>query len=278
MFGKLGNFGKNAAKVLNGDQPVYRFGGGFMTMGAQVRPADTRTTGEVIATMEALAERNPDIKQFLAEIKKMPLEHMKLASDTMELARMSEMLSGPQIVMNRKHPQSGKTLLQSILEVLPKASKENPAALDFAQEVINNTDTTTSKYFLAAIKDAFLKTELAEHLKAAKPMVKPIAEQTLAGGYTMDFSKQESFVNFIATLVNKNANPDKIAFLPKLSRAVDDMPGVHPLYIGDFVKSNTPLKQVEENLETVKDVAKLVHENGKSINIVDFVTKNINLD
>lgn len=273
MTGKIVNlFAKNAVEI-----PVFRFKGGIMKLGAQTRPSDTRTSAQVLATMDELAKRNPDINEFMAEIKKMKPEHQQLASDTMELAGLHEMLP-TNIDMNKKLPQTGRSILQSVLAILPKASKENPAALDFAKEVINNTDTTTAKYFFAAFPENALKTEYSEHLKASIPMVKDIAEQTLNGGYTMDFSKQQNFMDFIGTLINKDAKPEKISLLPKLVKTADEIPGENPLYIDSFVRSNTPVTQVEKNLETVKDVAQMMQKEGKSLDIVDFVNRNVNLD
>lgn len=277
MFGKLGKVvSQEAAQSLAKENPVYRLSGGFQRLGAQVRPEDTRTPAQVLATMEELAKRNSDIKEFMAELKKMNPEHRKLAADTMELAQMHELLP-TNINMNQKIQQTGKTLLQSILEVLPKVSKENPAAIDFTKAVINNTDITTSKYFLATFPENALKSEFSEHLKAAVPMIKEIAEQTLNGGYSMDFSKQKNFMQFLGTLINKDAKPEKIALLPKLCKAADEIPGENPLYIDSFVRSNTPVQQVEKNLETVKDVAEMMHKEGKSLDIVDFVNNNVNL-
>lgn len=277
MFGKLGKVvSHEASQALAKESPVFRLSGGFQKLGAQVRPEDTRTPAQVLATMEELAKRNPDIKEFMAELKTMNPEHRKLAADTMELAQMHELLP-TNINMNQKIPQTGKSLLQSILEILPKASKENPAVIDFTKAVINNTDIPTSKYFLATFPENALKSEFSEHLKAAVPMVKEIAEQTINGGYTMDFSKQKNFMDFLGTLINKDAKPEKIALLPKLCKTAEDIPGENPLYIDSFVKSDAPVRQVENNLETVKDVAKMMNKEGKTLDIVDFVNNNVNL-
>ncbi|MBO8430570.1 hypothetical protein IAC76_04215 [Spirochaetes bacterium] len=278
MFGKLGRKAiQEAAQKISKEKPVYRFNETFQTMGAQVRPADTRTPGQVLATMEDLAKRNPDIAEFMTELKKMNPEHQKLAADTMELARMHEMLP-ININMNKKNPQTGKSILQAVLDILPKASKENPAVIDFTKEVINNTDIRTAKYFLASFPDNALKSEFAEHIKASIPMVKDIAEQTLKGGYTMDFSKQQNFMDFIATLINRESKPEKIALLPKLTKVADELPGENMLYLDSFIRSNTPVAQVEKNMETVKDVAEMMHKEGKSFDIVGFLNKNVNLE
>lgn len=280
---KLGNlFGKNLAQevsqILTKEKPVFRFNNGFEKLGAQVRPADTRTNGEVMAAIETLAERNPDIKVFVSELKNMKPEHMRLASDTMELAGKSEMLmASTNINLNKTNIETRKSPLQAILGILPKASKENPAILDFAQEVINNTDTITAKYFLCSLPDNAMKTNLAEHFKAARPFVKDIAESTINGGYTGDLSKQRHFMDTISVLVNGESKPEKIAMLSKLTKAADEIEGQNPIYLDAFVRSNTPERQVEENLDTVVEVANNALKQGKSIDIVDFVNHNVNL-
>ena len=131
---------------------------------------------------------------------------------------------------------------------------------------------------MASFPDNALKTEFAQHLKASIPIVKNIAEQTLKGGYTMDFSKQQNFMDFIATLINRESRPEKIALLPKLTKVADEIPGENMLYLDSFIRSNTPVEQVEKNFETVKDVAEMMNKKGSSFDIVDFLNNNVNLD
>ena len=62
MFGKLGKVvSQEAAQSLAKENPVYRLSGGIQRLGAQVRPEDTRTPAQVLATMEEIAKRNSDI-------------------------------------------------------------------------------------------------------------------------------------------------------------------------------------------------------------------------
>ncbi len=253
--------------------PVFRFGG-FQVMGAHTKPLDTRTTEQLIENIEYFAERNPEVAQFKNELKSINPKHLGLVSDICELANKCEMLNTnidmKQLVVN------GKNLFAALIEKLPKASKENPEALNFAQEVINQTDSTASKYFLASAVGMFDHPEAAKHLAAAKPIVKQLAEQTLSGGYTMDYSKEKNFVDLIATLINRAAKPEKIALISKLSKAADKIPGENPIYLNSFVNSNAPLMQVEENLKHLPQMAKVLAKEGKPINIVDFVNHNVN--
>ena len=159
--------------------PVFRFGG-FQVMGAHTKPLDTRTTEQLIENIEYFAERNPEVAQFKNELKSINPKHLGLVSDICELANKYEMLNTN--IDMKKLVANGKSLFAALIEKLPKASKENPEALNFAQEVINQTDSTASKYFLASAVGMFDHPEAAKHLAAAKPIVKQLAEQTLSGG------------------------------------------------------------------------------------------------
>ena len=268
-----------SSKIINNvskqAEPVFRFGG-WEQLGAQVRPKDERTVEQLYATIDALAKRNPAVKEFVKDLKSMNPKYLNLAADTMELSSRSEMLM-TDIDMNKVSPQTGKSLLQHLLGIYPKASKENPQALDFAQEVINNTDTLTSKYFLADLNEIFEVPQAAKHLEALKPMVKPIAEATINGGYLGTFEKQENFVSLLRGVLTPQAKPEKISLLPKLSEIADNAKGTYKIVLNKFVQSNTPLRQVEENLEILPQVLQNAERQGKSIDIVDFANNNVNL-
>ena len=266
---------KIIGKISEQAEPVFRFGG-WEQLGAQVRPKDERSVEQLYATIDALAERNPSVKEFVKDLKSMNPKYLGLAADTMELGSRSEMLM-TNIDMNKVSPQTGKSLLQHLLGIYPKASKENPQALDFAQEVINNTDTLTSKYFLADLNGIFEVPQAAKHLEALKPMIKPIAEATINGGYLGTFEKQKNFVNLINGILTPQAKPEKISLLPKLCEIVDKAKGTYEIILNKFVQSNAPLRQVEQNLEILPRVLQNAEKQGKSIDIVDFVNNNVNL-
>ncbi len=254
--------------------PTLRFQEAFSVMGAHTKPTDTRTTEQLLENIEYFAERNPEVARLKKELKSMNPKHLGLVSDICELADKHEMLNTN--IDMKKLVVQGKSLFAALIEKLPKASKNNPEALNFAQEVINQTDNTASKYFLASAVDMFDHPEASRHLSAARPLVKDIAKQTLSGGYLMDYSKEKNFVDLIATLINRAAKPEKIALISKLSKAADKLPGENPIYLNSFVNSNAPLMQVEENLKQLPQMAKVLAKEGKPINIVDFVNHNVN--
>lgn len=62
-------------------------------MGAHTRPADTRTTEQLLINIDYFAQRNPEVAQFKKELKSMKPEHLGLVSDICELANRREMLN-----------------------------------------------------------------------------------------------------------------------------------------------------------------------------------------
>lgn len=271
MFGKI-------CKQTVTEKPVYRlFDSCFSVLGAQVRPKDMRTRDELLATINHFALKNPEVKNFVKDLEKMDTKFLRLAADTMELASKKELLM-TNINMNKKEASTGKSLLQYLLSVYPKAAKENPHSMELAQEVINNTDTLTSKYYLADFVKSFETPKYSQHYDAVRPMVKEIAEQTINGGYLGTFEKQKNFMDYIKILINDVAKPEKIRKLPQLTKAADEIPGENVLYLDNFVRSATPIERVEKNLKTVKDVGLLANAQGKTFDMVDFVNHNVNLD
>lgn len=257
------------------DKPVFRFSG-WEKLGAQTRPADTRTETQLLATIDALAEKNPSVKTFIKDLKEMPPKYLGLAADTMELASRREMLM-TDIDMNEVSPQTGKTLLQYLLGVYPKAAKENPAAMDFTKAVINNTDTLTSKYYLADFSGIFNIPQAAKHLRALEPSIKDIADSTINKGYTGDFTPQKNFMNMIDSLIHPEAKPEKIALLKNLGNAADKIAGEkNPVYVDRFTRSDAPLEQVKQNLARLSEGQKAAKAEGKTFDIVDFVNYNTN--
>ena len=84
-------------------------------------------------------------------------------------------------------------------------------------------------------------------------------------------------MNYIQALVNPSSNVDKLELLPKLTKTVASLPTDHPIYMDTFVSSNAPKELVKENIETLPQITKLFANNGKTLDVVDFVTKNVNL-
>ena len=271
-------FGKIATTIAKENKPVNRlFTGGFESMGIVTRKPDTRTVEELQQTIDYYAQNLPEIKQFAEDIKKLNQKHMGTIADTLELSTHREML--PTFVNLAAKKQSGISYREAIVKDMIEASKTNPEAMELANAIINNTDSTTSKYALSMMSGGVLKNkELANQMRETAKIVPDMAKETLGGPYLMDYHQQENFMQMIKTFVNPGAKPDKIVALFKdLAATADKLDNHFTIYMDKFVNSSTPLQQVKENIEILPEVVKMLGEKVKNFDIVDFVTKNTNL-
>lgn len=254
-------------------KPVLRFGG-WQTIGAQTRPVDTRTTAQLLENIEYFAQKNSAIAKFKDELKSVNPKHLGLVSDICELGSHNELM--PQgIDMNVLKSNDGKSLLAFILEKLPKASKENPQAMEFTKEVIDHTDTTASKYFLADFGGILGYPQAAKHLEATKPLVKDIAEETLIG-YKMDFENERNFMTTIRSFVDPTAKPEKIAMVKEILKPVEALPGRDMVHIDRFIRSDAPAAQIRANVPQLKHASDMACKRGDWLNIDEFLTTNVN--
>lgn len=254
-------------------KPVLRFGG-WQTVGAQTRPIDTRTTAQLLENIEYFAQKNSAIAKFKDELKSVNPKHLGLVSDICELGSHNELMSQG-IDMNVLKSNDGKSLLAFILEKLPKASKENPQAMEFTKEVIDHTDTTASKYFLADFGGILGYPQAAKHLEATKPLVKDIAEETLIG-YKMDFENERNFMTTIRSFVDPTAKPEKIAMVKEILKPVEALPGRDMVHIDRFIRSDAPAAQIRANVPQLKHASDMACKRGDWLNIDEFLTTNVN--
>lgn len=254
-------------------KPVLRFGG-WQTIGAQTRPADTRTTAQLLENIEYFAQKNSAIAKFKDELKSVNPKHLGLVSDICELGSHNELMSQG-IDMNVLKSNDGKSLLAYILEKLPKASRENPQAMEFTKEVIDHADTTASKYFLADFGGILGYPQAAKHLEATKPLVKDIAEETL-NGYKMDFENERKFMTTIRSFIDPAAKPEKIAMVKEVLKSVEALPGRDMVHIDRFIRSDAPAAQIRANVPQLKHASDMACKRGDWLNIDEFLTTNVN--
>lgn len=260
-------------------QATLRFADGFSPMGVHIKAPDTRTTEQLLENIDYFADRLPEVARFRNELKSMNPKHLGLVSDICELGTRIEMLNTG---INIRIPaENGKSLLEFLMEKLPKASKENPQMIEFAQEVINNTDSIASKYFLGSFAQVFEHPEAARHLEATRPLIKDIAEATLNGGYTMDFSKQQRFVNGLSKFINSSADPEKIKFIQRIIEATKKIP--EHLNLSCYINGPTiayaekSVPQMQENLDTFMQIAEGLSKKTSTVDLSEFLTRNVNL-
>lgn len=259
-------------------KPVTRlFKECFQSMGAIKRAPDTRTPQELVQTIEAYAQQIPEVKAFAGEIKQLKPKHMGTIADTIELSQYHDML--PTNIDLRMVDKSGLSIREILIKDMVEASKSNPEAMELVDAIINNTDSITAKYALDCMRGGVLKNKnLAAQMSAAAKVIPEVAEEALKGGYTMDYSKQEDFMNWIKLFVNPNAKPDKITALFKdLVAFTDKRSETFGIDVNKFIDSMASKEKMAENYKVLPDVLKMLGDKVKDFNIVDFVTKNTNL-
>lgn len=270
------NIFKSAASALSINEPKLTerlFKGDWKNLGHVKREPDTRTTEQLLENIDYFAEKYPEVAQFKKELKSMNPKHLGLVSDICELANHHESLYTA--INIRKPAANGKSLFQFLMEKLPKASKENPASVELSQEIINNADCLTAKYSLASLSPLYDCKEASKHIKATIPLVGDIAESTLQGGYLMDYSREQNFVNGIKSFISPDVILEKLEFLPKILKTAEKSNATCEIDALPFVTSNTPISRIAENLETFKSLDKNMVD--KTINLTDFLEKNVNL-
>jgi hypothetical protein len=254
------------------ENPVLRLSNTLSQVGAHTKPKDTRTTEELLSNIDYFAKNIKDVAEFKNELKSISPKHLGLVSDICEL-------SSSQNGKTLKQPTiTGKSILSRILEILPIASKKNPNSLDFAQEVINQTDSKTSIYFLTSHLRMFILPEASERFALTKPFVKDIAEATLSGGLHKGFTSEQKFANVVDQFVSPSVKIKNLKMLSKISKASEKAP-LKTCYINpsQILHTDVPIKTMEENLKTFNKIAPELAKTTDEINLTEFVTKNTNL-
>lgn len=252
--------------------------GGFTPVGLVKREPRVNTANELISSIKAHAADNPEIADFAKHLNEINPEHLGVAHDIIDISKIHEMLNTS---INMTKPQEGgKSIMGCILGMFPEVSKKNPGALELTESVINNSDIQNAKYFLTRLFGYNLPGmgALSAHMRAAKEAVPFIAKDTLSGGYTMDFSKNNEFFNFVQHLCSSDAKPENIKLLGKIfdiiensSKRVQHFCNLDALKMADTAKVN-------RNLDVLPQVLKNADEAGKPIDVVKFLERNVNLD
>ena len=253
--------------------PVRRlFTSGFSQMGAVKRDIDSRTYNVLQNNIDYYAQKIPEVKQFAKEIKTLNPKDLGTICDTLELSEYHALLTPLEANLDKAY---SKTLKEKLLEQMVKSSKENPEGMDLVNAIINNTDSITSKYALHVMSGGVLNNkDLARQMVATSKVVPEIAKETLNGGYAMDLSKQERFMNFIKIFVQPDAQPDMIKFLfKKLVPFTDKRPEQFGIDIVDFVNSKANVEDVSARLEMLPKILKDIGEKFKDFDIVKYLTK-----
>jgi len=253
--------------------PMTRFGG-WQNLGAVKRPADTRTAEDLIETLKAWAKVDPVVEGVLPKLKNLDKKYLGLAADTVELANRKSML--PLDINLKSMTNLGIRAHQFILNSIPIAAQKNPAALDFTQEVINNTDTLTSKVFLhQTTGGVWFNTKVSEHFKAAKPLVEFFAKKSFEHPRIYDFGNQRHFMELVVSVIDEDADVEKIKLVKDIYSKMNDKEN---MYISNFVKSKVPADKIRDNLSSIDKVNDLLKSKGKQpVDTEAYLLNNTNL-
>ncbi len=256
-------------------EPVRRlFTSGFSQMGAVTRDIDKRTYNVLQGNIDYYAEKIPEVKQFAKELKTLNPKDLGTICDTLELSEYHALLTSLEANIDRTF---SATLKEKLLGQMVKSSKENPEGMDLVNAIINNTDSTTSKYALHVMSGGVLNNkDLARQMNATSKIVPEIAKETLSGGYTMDLSKQERFMDFIKLCVNQESQPDMIKFLfKKLVPFTDKRPEneVFNIDVPALIRSKADIEDVVARLKALPKFLEDIGEKFKDFDIVKYLTK-----
>lgn len=236
------------------------------------RSADTRTPKEVDETLEAFATYVPEVRKFLTELKNMNPLHKSLAADTVELSLKP---AAKYVDVDLKQPfgYDGYSPLEKLMETLPEISANNPNAINFSNEVINNTDKLTSKFYLkeAANLEFMEDTSVAENFKKAIPELRLISDIALTSGSSKNFNRQKNFMNLVLSMINSRTDVNKFPLIKKIFDTINNTGS--KFYLDDFLMSDVPVKTVEENLKTLRQAAGEAYSFGKVLDVNSYLTR-----
>ena len=125
---------------------------------------------------------------------------------------------------------------------------------------------------------------LAKHMQETAKAVPALAESSLKGEYTMNFSKENNFLNLIKTCLDDSVQPNKIKLLfddvlKTTDKVIDQSPKDINVKItlDRFLHSKAPIEQVQENIKILPQVLEGLMGKAKEFDVVDFLTKNVNM-
>lgn len=241
------------------------------------RPADTRTTAELKASIVAWSRNVSEVKQILPELESMNPKHLGLVADTIELSQ-KRATSWSDVDMVSVPDNRPFSPLDSLMSILPIASKKNPHSIDFSQEVINNAGQVTSKFYLkdAAELDFLTMDGVDKNFEKGVPVVETLAKLALnTSSYNRPkFDKQEVFVDYVLALLDEKVKVNKIPLLkPVLEASYGTVLKVFDL--DKFLSDNVPIKVIKKNLETLPEASNEAYSFGKTLNINTYLSRSI---
>lgn len=264
-------------KLLN---PIMRFEG-WEPYGLFKRKPDTRTVEEIKASIEAWSRKVPDVKQILPELKSMNPKHLGLVADTIELSQKpATTYMDVDLTKVDEEFYSFYSPLDKLMATFPLISKKNPNAMTFTQEVIDQTGKLMSKFFLKAAGelDFLLDDGVDKNFKKGIPLIERFAKDALNTPLERKnpFSRQEEFMGRVLTILDEDADVEKIALLDDVYKTIGTS-SCYDFDILEFIKSSTPMDVIKENLKTLKSKLSYGYSFGKIVDVNEHLSKDIQI-
>lgn len=260
-------------KLLN---PILRFTE-FESMGTCKRLPDTRTTEQLRESIHAWARQIPEVKQILPKLDNMNPKHFGLIADTIEL---SQKPATTYLDVDMLHPEKNTPFfapLDKLMAVFPMIGDKNPHALDFSKEVIENAGKLTSKFFLksAADLDFLLDNGVDKNYELGTKVVEPLAKKIIDGPKGNEpLSRQKVFVGHVLSLIDKDADLDKISLLEELYGVMRKR-SAYVFDMESFIMSKAPVDVIKENIKTLDDDLAWCYSFGKCLDANEYLIRNL---
>lgn len=257
-------------------KPTLKFAGESM-LGACSRKPDNRTLKQLSNNISYFSKKDRGIGWHSGDLKDMPLEAQKFASDLCEMACHGHI--SPQNRNILEKDMFGTTVLHKLIGSLPEIAKENPAAIRFGQEIINNLKPGTANHVLTAFSDVFNMKGIGEHLDAVKGMIGHIAKSTFGGdGGCATFKQESNFVKVLKAFFTPEADAKKIAVLPKVMEVAENTP-LDKVYVNPvkLAQSKISAEKLQENLAAFEQLQEPLSHRTDCFNLTKFLENNTNL-
>lgn len=253
--------------------PKLRFNNGWEPLHCPIkREPDSRSVEELADTIGCWARRIPVVKEYLPQIEQMNPKHFSLVADTVELSQTPASTYADVDLL--KPLEVGEySPLEKMLRSFLYLSKENPDAIKLSEEVINNTDKYTSKFYLndAATLNFLSDTRVADHFEKTIPEVETIADYALRKGSSKESQRQQNFMSLILTMLNPKADVEKFKFLKPIIEASRGTCYAYDLE--EVVLSKVPNKTIAKNLETLSFEMGKNYSYGKTTDVAKYLTR-----
>jgi len=258
-------------KISPNKLPVYHFK--KLNYHTNTPYTDTRSATQLKQTIDYFTSNAPDIKEYAEKLKILPLKHMRIATDLLELSN-KYLFFHPTINMKKKIGE--KSIRENLVTDVITASKENPEALDLISSIIANTDTITSKYALYCMRDGFItNNKIAPQVEEISKHISQIHRINCCNYSLLNrYSRQIKFMTILNILISPHNKPENInllytKILPFVSTRTEDF----IIKIPDFLKADTTYKKVAEKIDQLpKYLETTSHKNP--FDIVSYITSN----